>query len=77
MIELVNCTLFLINEISMPEIHQKNIAKTYALAIMSSEKIDWKVVNKAIISRWSISGLERIKKMGWKIIEKKKALQTT
>ena len=44
---------------------QKTIAKTYALALRSQEKTDWKAANEAIIERWSISGLERIKKMAW------------
>ena len=29
------------------------------------EKIDWEKVNTAIINRWSISGLEYIKKRAW------------
>ena len=45
---------------------QKDIAQTYALALASSYPTDWARVNKAIIERWSISGLQRIKKMAWK-----------
>jgi hypothetical protein len=44
---------------------QKQIAQTYALAIKSSWPTDWPKVNQMIITRWSVSGLERIKKMAW------------
>lgn len=44
---------------------QKSIAKTYALGLRSSWPTDWPEVNKMIIKRWSVSGLERIKKMAW------------
>ena len=42
---------------------QKIIAQTYALGLKSSWPTDWVKVNKMIIERWSLSGLERIKKM--------------
>lgn len=44
---------------------QKQIAQTYALALRSEEHVDWKAINEAIIERWSIAGLERIKKLAW------------
>lgn len=44
---------------------QKQIAQTYALGIRSSWPTDWKRVNEMIIERWSVSGLNRIKKMAW------------
>ena len=44
---------------------QKDIAKTYALGLRSQEPTDWAAANKAIIERWSVSGLERIKKLAW------------
>lgn len=52
------------NEISKG-LNQKQIAQTYALAIRSSWPTDWRRVNQAIIDRWSVKGLERIKKMAW------------
>ena len=64
-IELANCTNTLLAEIGDKQCKQKDIAKTYALAINSSESTDWKAVNLAIIDRWSRSGLERIKSMAW------------
>lgn len=43
---------------------QKEIAKTYALAMrVRSSPVDWARINNAIIDRWSRSGLERVKKL--------------
>ena len=64
-IELANCTQTLLNEIADKGFKQNSIAMTYALALRSSETIDWAKVNKAIVKRWSISGLNRIKKLAW------------
>ena len=44
---------------------QKQIAQTYALALISSYKTDWRRVNNAIMDRWSPEGLNRIKQMAW------------
>ena len=68
-IELANCTNVLLSELKNPKITQKGIAKTYTLALDSSERTDWTRVNAAIIEKWSLSGLKRIKEMAWKIIE--------
>ena len=66
MLELTCTTQVLLDEIHNPRLRQKDIATTYRLAILSSDETDWKEVNKAIITRWSKSGLERIKKMAWR-----------
>jgi len=65
-IELICCTNTLLQEISCEQCKRKDIATTYYMAICSSENTDWEKVNKAIIDRWSISGLEYIKKLAWK-----------
>lgn len=44
---------------------QKQIAQTYALALRSTCKTDWKKVNEMIIKRWSFAGLNRIKELAW------------
>lgn len=44
---------------------QRQVAQTYALGLHSSDETDWAKVNRAIIDRWSVSGLERIKNMAW------------
>ena len=66
-VELACCESTLLSEIADKRFKQKSIAKTYALAIRSSERdqVDWLKVNKAIIARWSMAGLERILKMAW------------
>lgn len=68
MFELENITKTILSEIAMPKLKQSDIAKTYALAIKSDEKIDWSAINQAIITRWSRSGLNRVKQMAWRII---------
>lgn len=64
-IELMDCTNVLLDEISNKKFRQKDIAITYRLSLMSSDPTDYKKVNRAIIDRWSISGLTRIKEMAW------------
>lgn len=72
-IYLCDCENVLLREIQDKAFKQKDIANTYALSIISEQKsdeeIDWKKVNKAIIERWSKSGLNCIKEMAWKIIK--------
>lgn len=46
---------------------QKSVASTYALALMDGEATNFARANKAIIDRWSLAGLERVKTMAWKI----------
>ena len=67
MFELVNVTGTIINEITVLKLKQSDVAKTYALAIISQEDIDWKKINQEIMNRWSKSGLARVKRMAWKI----------
>ena len=65
-IELIDCTNVILNEIKDIKFKRKNIAKTYALALKSSEdSINCKIINEAIINRWSRSGLEYIKNLAW------------
>ena len=67
--ELMCCESTLLDEIKHKEVKRKHIAQTYALALRSSEhregRIDWAKVNKAIMDRWSRSGLVYIKNMAW------------
>lgn len=61
--ELANCEDNLLREIADPKMRRLDIARTYWMALRSSESgsIDWKKVNKAIMDRWSFSALTRIK----------------
>lgn len=63
--ELMDCTRVMLEEIGDKQFKQKNVAMSYALALRSSYETDWATVNKAIIERWSLSGLNRIKNMAW------------
>lgn len=65
--ELANCESHLLREIADPAMNRKDVAQSYALAMKSSERdqIDWAKVNKAIMARWSASGLKWIKESAW------------
>jgi len=68
MLELRMCEKIILDEIANKVFKRNSIALTYALAMMSSEKVDWAKINQAIVERWSLSGLEYIKKRAWKIM---------
>ena len=61
-LELANCTNHLLREIADPRMKRRDIAQSYALAMRSSEMTDYAAVNKAVIARWSLSGLGYIKR---------------
>ena len=61
-IEITNVEWTIENEIRNG-CNQTEVAKTYALALRSTYDTDWKRVNEMIVKRWSMSGLQRIKKM--------------
>ena len=61
-VELAGCEAMLLREIADPDTTRKQVAQTYALAMRSSETVDWAAVNAAIMARWSVSGLEWIKR---------------
>ena len=52
---------------------QKQVAETFALALWAENAggiaCDWKSLNDAVMARWGIKGLSRVKTMGWKIYE--------
>ncbi len=45
---------------------QVDIAELYKSGLMSDSPPDWIVVNVAIMERWSLGGLTRIKKIAWR-----------
>ena len=65
-INMVCCTEVICNEVSHKQIKQRDVALSYALALKSqmqkADTPDWGKINRAIIDRWSMAGLERIKK---------------
>lgn len=71
-INLVCCSQVILQEVATKQFKQKDIALTYAMAIKSksdgADDFEWGPINEAIIARWSMSGLERIKKRAWDIL---------
>ena len=65
--ELALCEQTLLREIADKRMKRLDVAKTYALAIRSSEwtNVNWRKVNKAIVERWSLHSLNWIKKKAW------------
>lgn len=66
---ILDSTQTLLNEISNKALSKKDIALTYALAIMSKTHTDFKKVNEAITKRWSMTELINIKEQAWKNVE--------
>ena len=73
-INLVCCTQVICNEVSLG-CTQKDIALSYAMAIKSqaegADLPDWKTINGAILSKWKMSGLERIKARAFDLLSGK------
>ena len=69
--ELLCCEDTILNEIEHKECKRKDIALTYYFCMVSLEDIDWGKVNRAILERWSRSGLKYIKEEAYKWAEKK------
>ena len=66
---LMDCARVIEDEIAAG-MTQLDIAKTYAMAMASETngawEADWPRVNKAILGRWSMTGLVRVKKLAHK-----------
>ena len=68
-LELVDPTDAILQEIRGGEATRKDIARTYALLIRDYwHQVNWPVVNRAIVERWSRSALEYIKRRAWAIV---------
>lgn len=53
-------------------LRQRDVARSYAQGLLlmhAGVELDWKVINRAIIDRWSLNGLVRVKEMAWKQLE--------
>lgn len=59
---------WIMNEITEKVYTRRDVAKTYAILIQKGHK-DFAEINRAILKRWSPSGLEWIKKEAWKVVE--------
>ena len=67
-VSLVDPQRQLLNEITDDRMKRFDVAQTYAMAL-DSDEVDWSLVNREIIDRWSMSGLKWIKEKAWKIRE--------
>jgi hypothetical protein len=68
---MIDCTNVILSEID-DGLDQGGVALSYALAIKSEEaemdNPNWMKINRAIIDKWSITALKRIKNAAWKIV---------
>lgn len=64
-IELMNCEENILEEIKHSDITRDLIVSSYYWCIKSTEPVNWKKINQAIIKKWSRSGLLYIKKKAW------------
>jgi hypothetical protein len=57
----------MIDVVNTPGVRQIDVIKPYRICIFAvGNEIDWSAINQAIISKWSDSGLLRIKEAAWK-----------
>ena len=67
---MVDCTRTILTAIR-EGLPQREIASDYGLALVSAahdaDNPDWSAINRAILDRWSMSGLEQIKRDAWKL----------
>lgn len=74
-INLMCCTQVILQDLGAAQATQKQVALTYAMAIKSqmqnADRPDWPTINKAIIDRWNMKALERIKKRAYDILSRK------
>lgn len=64
-ITIVDVQKVILEEIADPKIKRNSIALTYAFCIKQRNEVDFGIINRAILARWSMSGLTYIKKKAW------------
>ncbi len=69
-VDLVDPEEQLLYEIADSRMKRTDVALSYAFAIRqrATDNPDFRKINKAIIERWSMSGLEWIKNRAWKMV---------
>jgi len=62
-----NLEAIILREIADRAMSQKDVAQTYAILIRQCgpDGANWARINRAIMDRWGMSGLERIKRLAW------------
>ena len=66
--EMVNPQRQILWEIEDWKLTRDSVAITYAFCIRQRHEVDIRIINRAIINRWSMSALEYIKKRAWKMM---------
>lgn len=68
-VRLANPEGQLLGEIADPTMTVRDVTQAYALALLDQDAVRWPVVNRAIIARWSMAALDRVKRDAWKRLE--------
>ncbi len=68
-VEMVNPQRVILEEIAMPEMKRNGVALTYAVCLRQRTAVDFSVINRAIVDRWSFNALDYIKMRAWGIVE--------
>ena len=68
MIELADPEGQILSEIADPAFKRADIITTYALILKGGQAgiVNWPKVNRAIVTRWSLSSLDFIKRAAWR-----------
>jgi len=53
----------IVEQVAVPRMTQKAVARVYAMALCSTWPTDWAKVTDAITARWGVKGRERIRKL--------------
>jgi hypothetical protein len=61
----------LLRDIADKKMTRKDVALAYAFAIRQAGEVDFRIVNRAIVDRWSPAALTFIKERAWKLVEEK------
>lgn len=67
-IEMVDPQGVMLEEIADKRMTRDDVAQSYAFGLCQAG-VEWAVVNKAILERWSPAGLAYIKGKAWKLVE--------
>lgn len=70
----VDFVQWIMNEIEDPKMTRREVAHTYSILISEDYK-DFRVINEAILKRWSPAGLRWIKARAWKRVERERAIR--
>jgi hypothetical protein len=70
-VEMVDPQGQLLRDIGDKKMTRKDVALAYAFAIRQAGEVDFRIVNRAIVDRWSPAALQYIKECAWKLVEEK------